>query len=62
MCSKSTESYEGAIIRHFRRLEELIRQMAEAAKVMGSPELMKKFEDSLGKIKRNIVAAGSLYL
>jgi len=36
--------------------------MAEAGKVMGSPELMKKFEDSLGKIRRDIVAAQSLYL
>ena len=57
-----TDTYEGSVIRHFRRLEELIRQMAEAGKVMGSPELMKKFEDSLGKIRRDIVAAQSLYL
>jgi ATP-dependent RNA helicase DOB1 len=54
--------YEGSIIRHFRRLEELIRQMAQAGKVMGSEELTQKFEESLNKIRRDIVAAQSLYL
>lgn len=54
--------YEGSFIRIFRRLEELMRQMAQAAKVMGSEELAKKFEDSLSKIRRDIVAAQSLYL
>lgn len=36
--------------------------MAQAGKVMGSDELSKKFEESLNKIKRDIVAAQSLYL
>jgi ATP-dependent RNA helicase DOB1 len=36
--------------------------MAQAAKVMGSDELQQKFEQSLGKVKRDIVAAQSLYL
>lgn len=36
--------------------------MAQAAKVMGNEELEKKFEDSLTKVKRDIVAAQSLYL
>lgn len=57
-----TDAYEGSLIRLFRRLEELMRQMAEAAKVMGSEELAKKFEDSLKLIKRDIVSAQSLYL
>lgn len=57
-----TNAYEGSLIRLFRRLEELLRQMAEAGKVMGSEELSKKFTESLGKIKRDIVAAQSLYL
>jgi ATP-dependent RNA helicase DOB1 len=47
-----TEFYEGSLIRMFRRLEELLRQMAQAAKVMGSEELEKKFEESLAKVKR----------
>jgi ATP-dependent RNA helicase DOB1 len=57
-----TDVYEGSLIRVFRRLEELLRQMSEAAKVMGSEELQKKFEEALGKVRRDIVAAQSLYL
>jgi ATP-dependent RNA helicase DOB1 len=60
--SKMTEVYEGSLIRLFRRLEELLRQMAQAGKVMGSDELTLKFEESLTKIRRDIVAAQSLYL
>lgn len=57
-----TNAYEGSLIRLFRRLEELLRQMGQGAKVMGSDELTQKFEDSLAKIRRDIVAAQSLYL
>lgn len=57
-----TDVYEGSLVRLFRRLEELLRQMAQAAKVMGSEELAVKFEESLAKIKRDIVSAQSLYL
>ncbi|KAL2160192.1 hypothetical protein VTH06DRAFT_1848 [Thermothelomyces fergusii] len=59
---KMTNAYEGSLIRLFRRLEELLRQMAEAAKVMGSEELREKFELSLSKIRRDIVSFNSLYL
>lgn len=57
-----TEVYEGSLIRVFRRLEEALRQMAEASKVMGSDDLEKKFEEALTKVRRDIVAAQSLYL
>jgi ATP-dependent RNA helicase DOB1 len=57
-----TDVYEGSLVRVFRRLEEALRQMAQAAKVMGNEELEKKFEESLTKVKRDIVAAQSLYL
>lgn len=57
-----TDVYEGSLIRVFRRLEELLRQMGQAAKVMGSEELEKKFEETLGKVRRDMVAAQSLYL
>ncbi|KAG8527959.1 ATP-dependent RNA helicase mtr4 [Bacidia gigantensis] len=59
---KMTDVYEGSLIRLFRRLEELLRQTAQAAKVMGNSELEKKFEESLNKIRRDLVAAQSLYL
>jgi ATP-dependent RNA helicase DOB1 len=57
-----TDVYEGSLIRLFRRLEELLRQIAQAAKVMGSEELEKKFEVALTKVRRDLVAAQSLYL
>jgi ATP-dependent RNA helicase DOB1 len=57
-----TNTYEGSLIRLFRRLEELLRQMAQAAKVMGNSDLMTKFDESLQKVRRDIVAAQSLYL
>lgn len=51
---KMTDVYEGSLIRMFRRLEELLRQMSLAAKVMGSTELEEKFDQSLEKIKRGM--------
>jgi ATP-dependent RNA helicase DOB1 len=57
-----TDVYEGSLIRMFRRLEELLRQMAEGAKVMGNTELEEKFKASLLTLKRDVVAAQSLYL
>lgn len=62
VCSKMTDVYEGSLIRLFRRLEELLRQIAQAAKVMGSEELEQKFETALTKVRRDLVAAQSLYL
>ncbi|KAI9843895.1 MAG: ATP-dependent RNA helicase mtr4 [Sclerophora amabilis] len=59
---KMTDVYEGSLIRLFRRLEELLRQIAQAARVMGSEDLQQKLEESLTKVKRDIVAAQSLYL
>ncbi|KAJ5569905.1 uncharacterized protein N7459_009335 [Penicillium hispanicum] len=59
---KMTDVYEGSLIRVFRRLEECLRQMAQAAKVMGSEDLESKFETALTKVRRDIVAAQSLYL
>lgn len=52
--SKMTDVYEGSLIRMFRRLEELIRQMAQASKVMGSEDLEKKFEACLTMVKRGM--------
>jgi ATP-dependent RNA helicase DOB1 len=57
-----TDVYEGSLIRLFRRLEELLRQVAQAAKVMGSEELEQKFTKALELVKRDLVAAQSLYL
>ncbi|KAH7357659.1 ATP-dependent RNA helicase DOB1 [Pyrenochaeta sp. MPI-SDFR-AT-0127] len=59
---KMTDVYEGSLIRLFRRLEELLRQIAQAAKVMGSEELEQKFTAALDLVRRDLVAAQSLYL
>ncbi|KAI6651637.1 Superkiller viralicidic activity 2-like 2-like [Oopsacas minuta] len=59
---KMTSVFEGSIIRCMRRLEELLREMAQAAKTIGNEELEQKFNDGTLKIKRDIVFAASLYL
>jgi ATP-dependent RNA helicase DOB1 len=57
-----TDVYEGSLIRLFRRLEELLRQIAQASKNMGSEELEQKFTAALELVRRDLVAAQSLYL
>ena len=59
-----TSAYEGDIVRMMRRLEELLRQLAGAARspAIGSVELFDKFTSGIGLIKRDIVFASSLYL
>lgn len=59
---KMTDVYEGSLIRLFRRLEELIRQMMEAAKIIGNNELQEKMQKAMELIKRDLVSAASLYL
>lgn len=61
---KMTDVFEGSIIRAFRRLQELLRQMALAAKAIGNDELESKFEQSLAKLERpnSIIFSPSLYL
>ncbi|KAJ3107729.1 ATP-dependent RNA helicase mtr4 [Phlyctochytrium planicorne] len=59
---KLTEIFEGSIIRVFRMLEELLRQMVAASKSIGNTELEAKFSEGIVKIKRDIVFANSLYL
>lgn len=59
---KMTDVFEGSIIRSMRRLEELIRQLTVAARVIGNTELESKFAEGILKIKRDIVFAASLYL
>ena len=42
---KMTEVFEGSVIRCMRRLEELLRQMCQAAKAIGNTELENKFAE-----------------
>jgi len=59
---KMTDIFEGTIIRCMRRLEELLRQFASAARAIGNTELEAKFLKGIEKLKRDIVFAASLYL
>ncbi|KAK0224384.1 NUC185 domain-containing protein [Armillaria nabsnona] len=56
--------FEGSITRVFRRLGELLRQMASAAKVIGNAELQEKFQKSLEILERpgSVIFCPSLYL
>jgi ATP-dependent RNA helicase DOB1 len=62
VCALNPKEFEGAIIRVIRRLEELTRQLADAAKAIGDEALQAKFTEASGKMRRNIVFAASLYL
>uniref|UniRef100_V5H1W4 Putative cytoplasmic exosomal rna helicase ski2 dead-box superfamily n=1 Tax=Ixodes ricinus TaxID=34613 RepID=V5H1W4_IXORI len=59
---KMTDVFEGSIIRCMRRLEELLRQLVQAAKCIGNTELENKFSEAVKLMKRDIVFAASLYL
>lgn len=59
---RMTDVFEGSIIRCMRRLEELLRQMIQAAKCIGNTELENKFAEAVKLVKRDIVFAASLYL
>lgn len=52
----------GSIIRCMRRLEEVLRQLCQAAKGIGNTDLENKFSEAIKLIKRDIVFAASLYL
>uniref|UniRef100_UPI00358E6646 exosome RNA helicase MTR4 n=1 Tax=Myxine glutinosa TaxID=7769 RepID=UPI00358E6646 len=59
---RMTDAFEGSVIRCMRRLEELLRQMCQAAKAIGNTELENRFADAITRIKRDIIFAASLYL
>jgi len=57
-----TESQEGIIVKTIQRLDILLRDVKNAAKVMGNMTLCKKIEEASILIKRDIVFVSSLYL
>jgi ATP-dependent RNA helicase DOB1 len=62
LCEEANNIYEGTIIRSFRRLDELISQLIECAKLIGNHDLRSKFEAAQKGLKRGIVFTASLYL
>ncbi|EOR02115.1 ATP-dependent RNA helicase mtr4 [Wallemia ichthyophaga EXF-994] len=59
-----TDVFEGSIIRAFRRLQELLRQMSSAANAIGNNDLKEKFDKALELVDRpnSVVSCQSLYL
>lgn len=47
-----TDIFEGSIIRSFRRLQELLRQMGGAARAIGNDDLETKFDDAIKLLER----------
>ncbi|XP_070532118.1 superkiller complex protein 2-like [Ptychodera flava] len=56
-----TDVSEGIIVRTIQRLDEVCRDVRNAARIIGDPVLYKKMEDASSAIKRDIVFAASLY-
>lgn len=59
---KMTDVYEGSLIRMFKRLEEMIKELIDVSNTIGNSTLREKMEAALNLIHRDIVSAGSLYL
>lgn len=64
IASQLTDQFEGTVIRVFRRLQELIRQMTAAAKAIGNTDLEQKFMRALEMLGRqnSVIFCSSLYL
>lgn len=56
------DAAQGSVVHSIRRLEELLQQMREAAKIIGEMALAERFEAAALKIKRGMSFAPSLYL
>ncbi|KPJ21593.1 hypothetical protein RR48_00516 [Papilio machaon] len=54
---KMTDVFEGSIIRCIRRLEEVLRQLCQAAKSIGNTDLEEKFSSAITMLKRDIIFA-----
>ena len=59
---ESCDMMEGAIIRCIRRLEELVRELAVAAKLIGNEALEQQLLEGRARLKRGICFSASLYL
>jgi len=59
--TKLTDVQEGVIVRTIQRLDESLRDVKDAARVIGDPVLYQKMDEASTIIKRDIVFAASLY-
>ncbi|EFY95805.1 DEAD-like helicases superfamily protein [Metarhizium robertsii] len=57
-----TDILEGTIVRTITRLDETCREVKNAARIVGDPELYQKMQEAQELIKRDITAVASLYM
>lgn len=57
-----TDVLEGTIVRVITRLDETCREVKNAARIVGDPELFAKMQAAQEMIKRDITAVASLYM
>lgn len=57
-----TDVLEGTIVRTISRLDETCREVKNAARIIGDPELYLKMQTAQEMIKRDITAVASLYM
>ncbi|KAK7946295.1 ATP-dependent RNA helicase DHX35 [Apiospora aurea] len=57
-----TDVLEGTIVRTITRLDETCREVKNAARIIGDPELYQKMQEAQEMIKRDITAVASLYM
>lgn len=58
---KLTDVAEGSIVRCITRLDETLREVRNAARIMGDPTLFRKAETASAAISRDVIFAASLY-
>jgi len=58
----SPNTFEGTLVRCLRSLDEMLKQLNEAAAALGDSELRKRFEECTACIHRGIAFCNSLYL
>lgn len=56
-----TDVKEGIIVRCIQQLNEILKDVKDAARIIGNPTLPNKMEEASNAIKRDIVFAASLY-
>ena len=57
-----TDVLEGTIVRVITRLDETCREVKNAARIVGDPELFAKMQAAQEMIRRDITAVASLYM
>ena len=57
-----TDVLEGTIVRVIARLDETCREVKNAARIVGDPQLFLKMQSAQESIKRDITAVASLYM